>query len=156
MELMWRWHFASSSLLYQEIRMPEDTLLVVDDDESILTALRMTLEGDFSVCTAENGADAIRLLHEREPAGVLLDIGLPDTSGIELIEQIKTVEPETVIIMITAVEETRMVVKALKLGAYDYLVKPIDAQELKVTLQNALEARHLRDKIRRIQKPNIE
>ena len=58
--------------------------------------------------------------------------------------------------MVTAVEETRMVVKALKLGAYDYLVKPIDAQELKVTLQNALETRSLKDKIRRIQKPKVE
>jgi two-component system, NtrC family, response regulator AtoC len=136
--------------------MQENTVLVVDDDVSILNALKMTLDGDFSVCTAQNGADAIRLLREREPVVVLLDIGLPDTNGIELIGQIKSLEPEAVIIMITAVEETRMVVKALKLGAYDYLVKPIDAQELKVTLQNALETRHLRDKIRRIQKPSIE
>jgi two-component system, NtrC family, response regulator AtoC len=136
--------------------MQRNTVLVVDDDVSILTALRITLEGDFSVCTAENGAQAIRLLREREPVLVLLDIGLPDINGIELIGQIKTLEPETVIIMITAVEETRMVVKALKFGAYDYLVKPIDAQELKVTLQNALETRYLKDKIRRIQKPNIE
>jgi DNA-binding NtrC family response regulator len=136
--------------------MPANTVLVVDDDVSILNALRMTLEGDFFVCTAKNGSDAVRLLREREPDVVLLDIGLPDTNGIELIGQIKTADPEIAIIMITALEETRMVVKALKLGAYDYLVKPIDAQELKVTLQNALETRHLRDKIRRIQKPNME
>jgi DNA-binding NtrC family response regulator len=136
--------------------MPETTVLVVDDDKSILTALKMTLEGDYVVCTEENGANALKLLRDKEPDVVLLDIGLPDTSGIELISQIKALDPDIVIIMVTAVEETRMVVKALKLGAYDYLVKPIDAQELKITLQNALETRGLKDKIRRIQKPNTE
>jgi DNA-binding NtrC family response regulator len=136
--------------------MPETTLLVVDDDKVVLTALKMTLQGDYVVFTAENGAKALELLREKEPDLVLLDIGLPDISGIELISQIKSVDPETVIVMITAVQETRMVVKAVKLGAYDYLVKPIDAQELKITVQNALEARLLKDKIRRIQKPDIE
>ena len=136
--------------------MPETTVLVVDDDKSVLTALRMTLEGEYVVCTAEKGAEALRLLRDKEPEVILLDIGLPDTSGIELIGQIKSTDPDVVVIMITAVEETRMVVKALKLGAYDYLVKPIDAQTLRVTLQNALETRSLKEKIRRIQKPNIE
>ncbi len=136
--------------------MPETTVLVVDDDKSVLTALRMTLEGEYVVCTAEKGAEALRLLRDKEPEVILLDIGLPDTSGIELIGQIKSTDPDVVVIMITAVEETRMVVKALKLGAYDYLVKPIDAQTLRVTLQNAMETRSLKERIRRIQKPNIE
>ena len=136
--------------------MPETTVLVVDDDKSILTALRMTLEGDYAVFTAENGAEALRLVRDKEPEVILLDIGLPDASGIDLIERIKSIGPEVVIIMVTAVEETRMVVKALKLGAYDYLVKPIDAQALKVTLQNGIETRSLKDKIRRIQKPSME
>ena len=136
--------------------MPEQTVLVVDDDKSVLTGLRMTLDGDYNVLAAENGAQALSLLHEKEPDLILLDIGLPDTSGLELLEQLKSADPEIVVIMITAVEDTRVVVKALKLGAYDYLVKPIDTQDLKVTLQNALETRLLKDKIRRIQKPNIE
>jgi DNA-binding NtrC family response regulator len=141
---------------YQEIEMPEITLLVVDDDKSVLSALKMTLEGSYTICTAEDGTNALQLLHEKEPDLVLLDIGLPDISGIELIGRIKSVDPEIAIVMVTALEETRMVVKALKLGAYDYLVKPIDAQELKTSIQNALEARLLKDKIRRIQGPNIE
>jgi len=136
--------------------MPETAVLVVDDDKSILTALRMTLEGDYAVCTAENGAGALKAMREREPEVVLLDIGLPDISGIDLIGEFTSIDPEVVIIMVTAVEETRMVVKALKLGAYDYLVKPIDAQALRVTLQNGLETRNLKDKIRRIQKPKVE
>jgi DNA-binding NtrC family response regulator len=136
--------------------VPEKTVLVVDDDKIILTGLRMALEEDYNVLTAENGAQALRLLRENEPDLLLLDIGLPDASGIEILEQLKSADPEIVVIMITAVEDTRMVVKALKLGAYDYLIKPVDAQELKITVQNALETRFLKDKIRRIQKPNIE
>lgn len=136
--------------------MQEIAVLVVDDDKSILTALRMTLEGNYAVCTAENGADALKVMREREPEAVLLDIGLPDTSGIDLIEPLRSIDPEVVIIMVTAVEEARMIVKALKLGAYDYLVKPIDAQALRVTLQNGLENRNLKGKIRRIQQPKVE
>jgi DNA-binding NtrC family response regulator len=136
--------------------MPENSVLVVDDDKSILTAIRMTLERDYLVHTAENGTEALRILREKEPDLLLLDIGLPDTSGINLLEQIKSSDPEIAVIMITAVEETRMVVRALKLGAYDYLAKPVNAQELRVTLQNALETKLLKDKIRRIQKPNVE
>jgi DNA-binding NtrC family response regulator len=136
--------------------MPRNTVLLVDDDKSILAALKMTLEEDYVVYIAENGKDALRLLRDKEPDLLLLDIGLPDTSGIELLEQLKSEDPEPAVIMITAVEETRMVVKALRLGAYDYLVKPIDAQELQNTLKNALEARGLKEKIRRIQKPKIE
>lgn len=136
--------------------MPGTTVLVVDDDKSILTALRMTLEGEYEVAAAENGAEAINLLYVKKPEAILLDVGLPDTSGINLIERIKSIDPDVFIIMVTAVEEAQTVVKALKLGAYDYLVKPIDAQALKVTLRNALETRGLKDTIRRIQKPKIE
>jgi two-component system, NtrC family, response regulator AtoC len=136
--------------------MTENQLLIVDDEKSVLNALRMTLEGDYVVHTAENAADALSLLHRKRPDLILLDIGLPDASGIELLTQIRNVDPEAMIIMITAIEETKMVVKALRLGAYDYLVKPLDAHEVKITLQNAQENRCLKDKIRRIQSPNIK
>jgi DNA-binding NtrC family response regulator len=136
--------------------MADNSVLIVDDDKSILTALRMILEGDYEVSTATSASAALAIVREREPNLVLLDIGLPDMNGIDLLEEIKRTDADTVVIMATAVEETRMVVKALKLGAFDYLVKPIDARELKTTLQNALENRSLKDKIRRIQKPNVE
>jgi DNA-binding NtrC family response regulator len=136
--------------------MADNRVLIVDDDKSILTALRMILEGHYEICTAMSATEALESVRECEPTLILLDIGLPDMNGIDLLEEIKRTAPETIVIMATAVEETRMVVKALKLGAFDYLVKPIDAQELKTTLQNALENRSLKDKIRRIQKPNVE
>jgi DNA-binding NtrC family response regulator len=132
------------------------SVLIVDDEKSLLSALKMTLEGKYTVHTAETGARALHLVQTERPDLILLDIGLPDTSGMSLLEEIRNGDPKASVIMITAVEETRTVVKALKLGAYDYLVKPIDAQELRTCVQNALENRQLKDKIRRIQRTNVE
>ncbi len=133
-----------------------ESILIVDDDLSILTAIKMTLEGDFRMITAATGSEALKAVNEQHPDLILLDIGLPDMSGMEVLERIKTGSFDGAVIMITAVEETRVVVKALKTGAYDYLVKPIDAQELRVTVGNAIENRRLKDQIRHIQKPSVE
>jgi DNA-binding NtrC family response regulator len=132
------------------------SILVVDDDRSILKAVSLILDGSYDVRTAENGAGALKLLNDRPSDLTLLDIGLPDTSGIDLLEKIRHAYPEVTVVMVTAVDEVKTVVKALKIGAYDYLVKPIDAQELKLTVKNALENKSLKDKIRRIQQPNVQ
>lgn len=121
--------------------MLKKTLLVIDDDKTILTALRMLMEDEYHVYTAKNGAEGLELVRDKQPDLVLLDIGLPDTNGMELIEQIKNADPRIVVIMMTAVEDAKTVVKALKLGAHDYLVKPVGARELKNALRNALAVR---------------
>ena len=121
--------------------MKDTTLLIVDDDRSILTACRMIFGGECIVITAENSSDALGLLREEAPDVVFLVIGLQDMSGIDLLAQIKSLAPETVIIMMTASEETGMINRARELGAVDYLVKPIDAKALKTALQNALQKR---------------
>jgi DNA-binding NtrC family response regulator len=133
-----------------------ENILIVDDDKSILHALRMTLEGKYVVHSAENGTEALKLLREQRPDLILLDIGLPDISGMDLLKKVRETEPDITVIMVTAVDEVKTVVEALKLGAYDYLVKPIDGQEVKVTVHNALENRRLKDQIRRIQQANVE
>ena len=119
--------------------MGERSLLVVDDDRSVRTALRMIFEGDCAVSTAERGSEAVDLIREKAPDVILLDIGLPDMSGIDLLARIKSLAPETVVIMMTATEETEMINRAGELGAVDYLVKPIDAKVLKTVLQNAVQ-----------------
>jgi DNA-binding response OmpR family regulator len=119
--------------------MTERSLLIVDDDRSILTALRMVLEGDYFVNTVERGLDALSRLHEKIPDLILLDISLPDMNGIDLLDQIRSLAPETAVIMMTASEETQTVSRALELGALGYLVKPMDAKTLKATLQNAVQ-----------------
>lgn len=133
-----------------------ESILIVDDDESILAALRMTLESKYLVYTASSSGQGLQLFREQTPDLILLDIGLPDISGMDLLQQIRKIDPDITVIMVSAVDEVKTVVKALKLGAYDYLVKPIDGQEVKVTIRNALENKRLKDKIQRIQQVNVE
>jgi len=133
-----------------------DKVLIVDDDRSILTALKMMLSGEYLVHTAENGAEALKVAQEHSPDLILLDIGLPDTSGIDLVESFKKANPDIAVVMITAVGDVKTVVKALKVGAYDYLQKPLDGSEVKVTIRNALENSRLKEQIRRIQQPNLD
>lgn len=131
------------------------SVLIVDDEKSILKALRMILEGKYYIHTAEKGADAKQIFQRERPDLVLLDIGLPDESGIEVLKAIKEAGPDTVVVMVTAIEEVKTVVEAIRLGAYDYLVKPINSQELLLTIKNALDNKKLKNRILRIQQPFI-
>jgi DNA-binding NtrC family response regulator len=117
--------------------MAERSLLIVDDERSVLIALRMIFEGNYAVFTAESGSGALSLLREKAPDLIVLDIGLPDTSGIDLLVGIKNLAPETAVIVMTAAEETETIERALELGALGYLVKPVDAKDLKTVIQNA-------------------
>lgn len=132
------------------------SILIVDDDKSVRKALKMTLKGSYRILTSGTGRASLEICDQQNPDMVLLDIGLPDISGIDVIRRIKGRKPETIVIMITAVEDVKTVVEAVKLGAYDYLVKPIDARELLLTIQNAFENRRLKDQIQTLQKPKID
>ncbi len=133
-----------------------ETILIVDDEKSILKALQLTLENKYAVVSAGKGSMAIKLFQEEKPDLMLLDIGLPDITGIEVLKTVKERDPDALVIMVTAVEEVKTVVEAIKYGAYDYLVKPITSQELFLTAKNALESRRLKDQIKIIQKPDID
>jgi len=125
----------------------EATLLIIDDDKSIRKAFSMTLSDSYEVHSAANGKSGLSQLQKQEPDLVLLDIGLPDTDGLELLKTIKETSPETVVIMVTAFRDIKMVIEATKLGAFDYLLKPIDSHELRLTVENALENRLLKGRI---------
>ncbi len=131
-------------------------ILVVDDDKSIRSALSMILSKKYIALTAKNADEALKLVHDESPEIVLLDIRLQEDDGVEVLEQIKARYPEVTVIMVTAVEEVKTIVRAIKLGAYDYLVKPIDAQDLMLSLEHALENRALKKQLRTIQKPKLE
>ncbi len=132
------------------------SVLIVDDDPSVRMAIRMALEGKYLIYTAATGADALKQIETLKPEMVLLDIGLPDIDGFEVLHRIKTRFHDTTVIMITAVGQVKSIVETIRMGAYDYLVKPVDMQELHITLQNAFENRRLHDQITIIQKPHIE
>ena len=133
-----------------------ETILVVDDDSSIRTAMSMTLNGKYFVSTAENGHTALKILNAQKPGLILLDIGLPDMSGMDLLERVRKSDPDIGVIMITGEQETKTVVKAMKLGAYDYLVKPIDGSAVKATVRNALESRLLERQVKAAQQRKAE
>ncbi len=120
-------------------------ILVVDDEPSMRELLQIVLRREgYSVRLAENGRSALSTL-EREPADVLIsDIKMPDMSGVEVLREAKRLDPDLVGIMVTAFASTETAVEALRLGAYDYLTKPFDVDELKAKVRNALERRELR------------
>jgi two-component system, NtrC family, response regulator AtoC len=128
--------------------MPPKRILVVDDEKLVRWALaQKCAEFGYQTLDAENGETAIKTLQTDSVDAVLLDVHLPDLSGIEVLEKLKQAGETHSIIMMTADPQLDDVKAALRLGAYDFVSKPINFEELSVTLQNALEAGALRTEV---------
>ncbi|MGE5850396.1 MAG: sigma-54-dependent transcriptional regulator [Candidatus Methylomirabilota bacterium] len=127
------------------------TVLVVDDEHLIRWSLEQQLRREgYSVLLAETGAEALQRVQADAPDLVLLDVRLPDADGLEILERLRVANPEAPVIMITAHGGVDSAVRAMKLGAHDYLIKPINVEELKVALKKALETRALRREVTRL------
>ena len=126
-------------------RMTEPiTVLVVDDEDGIRNALERFLKRlGYRVLLAADAAQALAALAKDKPTALLSDIRMPNMSGVELVPKALAVDPDVAIIMLTAIDEPRTAIECLKLGAYDYLIKPVDLDELELSLQGALRARQL-------------
>src|SRR5947209_5683132 len=121
-----------------------DRILIVDDDRSIRELLSMHLEErGFGVMSAATGAEGFRLAAEAAPAAIVLDMRLPDASGIDLIPELRKRAAEAPVLMITAHHDMATTILAMKAGAFDYIHKPIDIQAFDVALDRALEVRRL-------------
>ncbi len=120
------------------------SILIVDDEASLLDFLSVlcTSEG-LQVATARSVREAREQLAERTPDLVLCDMMMPDGNGLDLLKEIKGGESRTSVIMMTAYTSTKNAIDAMKLGAYDYVPKPFDIDELKAVLQRALEKNRL-------------
>src|ERR1039458_110174 len=128
--------------------MPSEKVLIVDDEKLVRWSLRQKCEEwGYHVLEADNGSAALRVAHNESPDLVLLDVRLPDSSGIEILEQLKKSNDTRAIIMITADPQLEDVKTALKLGAYDFVGKPLDFDELAVAVKNALETTRLRSEV---------
>jgi DNA-binding NtrC family response regulator len=131
----------------------KDRILVVDDEKMIRWSLGEALHGwGFVPAEAATASDAITAFEAESPAAVLLDINLPDGSGLDVLRKMRQREPEAVIIMITAnvlVDET---IAALRGGAYDFIGKPINLEELHVAIRNGIEASQLRREVNLIRR----
>jgi DNA-binding NtrC family response regulator len=128
--------------------MPADKILVVDDERLVRWSLRQKCEEwGYQVMEADAGEPGLRLAQNESPDLVLLDVRLPDLSGLEVLEQLKKNGDARAVIMITADPQLDDVKVALKLGAYDFVGKPLDFDELHVAIKNALEASRLRSEV---------
>jgi two-component system, NtrC family, response regulator AtoC len=128
--------------------MPAEKIMVVDDERLVRWSLRQKCEEwGYSVVEADAGEPALRLAQNESPDLVLLDVRLPDISGIEVLSQLKKNGDARAVIMITADPQLDDVKAALKLGAYDFVGKPLDFDELNVAIKNALETTRLRSEV---------
>jgi DNA-binding NtrC family response regulator len=131
--------------------MIQYTIYIIDDDEIIRTGICLSLESEYSIrafATAESALDA---MPSNPPDLILLDIGLPGMDGIKALHHIRDKYPDILVIMITAYEDVKTVISAMKLGAYDYVVKPLVMDGLEITIRNALSTIRLRKEVQNLQ-----
>jgi DNA-binding NtrC family response regulator len=127
------------------------SIYIIDDEKTVREGITMALGADYRVDSFSTAERAIGAIKNKPPDLILLDIGLPSMDGIEALRKIKSLYPEILVIMITAYEDINSVISAMKLGAYDYVVKPIHMDRLEVTIQNALETISLRKEVQVLQ-----
>ena len=132
------------------------SIYIVDDEQTVRQGITMALETDYQVEAFPTAETAVEAIKNSPPDLVLLDIGLPGMDGIEALRKIKSLYPDIVIIMITAYEDINTVISAMKLGAYDYVVKPIHMDGLEVTIRNALETIKLRKEVQILQETYLK
>ena len=110
-------------------------ILIVDDEKPIREMIRKFLtKKDYEVFDAEDGDGAIKIVQEKEPNIVLLDIRMPKSNGLEVLKKIKAIKPDIGVIMVTAVSETEIAEKCMEQGAFDYITKPICLEYLEECL----------------------
>ncbi len=119
----------------------KQTVLVVDDTPMILHVFKRILrEERYAVLTANNGNEALELVRQKSVELVILDLKLPDMSGIEILRRIKRLRDNVEVIVITGYGTMKTVRAAMRLGAYDYITKPFDDNYIKALVENALSA----------------
>lgn len=108
-----------------------ETVLIVDDEPNVLYALRKRLKApDRKIIVADNAESALELFDSEKPDLVLLDVRLPDMSGLEAFSRIRKIDPRAIVIIMTAYSSTNTAIDAMRRGAYDYFIKPVEPSTL--------------------------
>lgn len=123
-------------------------ILVVDDDPSVINSMEALFESDYRIISAETGQAALDMLNKYDVNLILLDLGLPDINGMDVLRKAKDINPTTEIVLITGNTTLEAGIEAMKAGAFDYVVKPFDVDRLAVTVRNALQKNILLSEIR--------
>ena len=126
------------------MKLKKYTILVADDEENVRNLLYEILEEeDYNVIEAKNGLEAVKAVNEKYPDCVLLDVRMPVMDGMEAFLKIRDIAPDLPVIFITAYGSSDIAIKAMKKGAYDYLTKPFDIDEIKIKIKKAIELKEL-------------
>ena len=137
--------------------MAQDRVLIVEDEKLIRWSIKSRLEENgYVVSEVDSGKKAFDLLEEEDFDLMLLDFRLPDTTGVEILRRVRQEAPETSVVMMTAYGTVESAVEAMKLGAFDYLTKPVNLDELTVIVNKALETTSLRREVRRLRREQRE
>ncbi len=132
------------------------SIYVVDDDSDMREVLSLALEPKFQVKAFSTAGSAIEVIKDDPPDLVLLDIGLPDMSGVDALREIKKLHPEALVIMVTASTDIDTAISTMKLGASDYMTKPINVDALEVSVRNALDRIRLRKEVQALQEKYLK
>jgi two-component system response regulator AtoC len=119
------------------------TILIIDDEESMLTRYKWGLKDDYELVLLNDSSNIPAALAQNNVDLVLLDLMMPGRDGLTILPEIKAFDRNLPVIMVTAVQDVKLAVKAIKLGAYDYLMKTFEAEDLIATINQALEKRSL-------------
>jgi putative nucleotidyltransferase with HDIG domain len=132
----------------QEESSMEDRILIVDDEEVICNVLdrRLTREGFFCT-TAHNGKEALNHFYKNSFSLIISDMKMPEMTGIELLQKVNAIDPKMKMIMVTAYPDIDLAVNAMRLGAYDFIIKPADLDLIVMSVKKALESRRLEEEI---------
>ena len=128
---------------YQFPEADNRRILIVDDEEVIRTLFALSLGERYECVTAADTQEALKLLAEEQFALVISDVQMPGLSGVELLRKIVSDFPDTVVIMVSGIDRSQRVIDALRIGAFDYLLKPCDLDVLQLRVEQALERRTL-------------
>lgn len=129
--------------------MNDITTLIIDDEENLTKSLAFTLKhADIACLRAHTGGAGLKMAEAERPDIVLLDVRLPDISGLDVLDELRSKLPDTPVIMISAHGDTKDAVRAIKTGAADYLTKPFDVDELIMLIREQLSRKHLESEVR--------
>lgn len=130
---------------------------MVDDERMIRWSIQQALSKDgHSVTAVETGEEAVAQASDEMPDLVFLDITLPGIDGVEVLRRLKSIEPSVAVVMVTATDDVKTAVEAMRLGAYDYVSKPFDLDRLRVIAQNALDRHDLRQEVEFHRKESVK
>ncbi len=124
------------------------SVLIIDDEIGVRESLRMILNNDYVVFLAKNAEEVFSQIKEHTPDVILLDIILPDLDGLKVLERIKQNDPNIIVIMITATKTVKTALEAKKIGAYGYMTKPFDIDELRHIIPRSLSAKFLKQEMK--------